>query len=123
MNMKTTLPFIFALFVSGCSNSQKEFRYQMDYPIQAARLSIGGEVSAAIDCSARKIKITSDSSDGILSRHVKSRLNKICYKRDDVFNVIYAFDPVRGARQNLLATQPGRVLEPLNPYEFSDGDS
>lgn len=114
--------YVFLLLIvttlSGCSSIPNEHHFQMDYPLQAARLSIGGEVSAIIKCDTHEINIISDTSGGLFSNHIKRRINNICYNNNESFHVIYKFDPVRGARQNLLATQPNRNLPVLNTYEL-----
>ncbi len=119
MKQLSTFIFLIVTTLSGCTNHNfGDYRFQMDYPLQAARLSISGEVFAIVNCPDRKIYIISDSSSGILSRHVKSRLANICYNNEASFQVIYKFNPVRGPRQNMIATEKNRTLPVLNAYEL-----
>ncbi len=119
MKQLSTFIFLSVTTLSGCTNQDiVDYRFQMGYPLQAARISISGEVSAIINCQDRKIDIISDSSGGILSRHVKSRLANICYNNEESFQVIYKFNSVRGPRQNMIATEKNRTLPVLNTYEL-----
>lgn len=119
MKQLPTFIFLSVTILSGCTNQNiVDYRFQMDYPLQAARLSISGEIFAIVNCPDRKIDIISDSSGGILSRHVKSRLANICYNNEESFQIIYKFDPVRGPQQNMIATEKNRTLPVLNTYEL-----
>jgi len=100
---------ISALLVTGCSNTERPYNYVMDYPVSASRLSLSGTVIADIDCDRHDVKIISDTSDGIFSRHIVKRVNGICYKKAGSYTVEFVFDPERGPKHNMLATQANRV--------------
>lgn len=122
--MKTRLLLTaITFFMFGCSGHEKENNFKMDYPVDAARLSLGGDIHVNIDCVKRKVNVISDSSNGIFSRHVKKRLNNICYKKIDNFDVVYRFEPEMGVKQNMIATHFPRVPPASNTYKLSDGDS
>lgn len=110
-------------FLFGCSSHEREYNFKMDYPVDAARLSLGGDIHVNIDCATREVNVISDSSNGIFSRHVNKRLSNICYKKTDKLNVVYHFEPAKGVRQNMIATQYPRVPPASNTYKLSDRDS
>ncbi|MHA8112679.1 hypothetical protein ACX122_06105 [Kosakonia cowanii] len=120
--MKTLCAVAF-LLLAGCNNKYTDHDFVMDYPVDAARLSLGGDIHVNIDCSTREVKVISDTSNGIFSRHVNKRISNICYKKMDVLDIVYHFEPARGVRQNMLATQYPRVPPVSNPNKLSDGDS
>ena len=102
------IPFVFLV---GCTNVNKPYNFQMDYPVAAARLSLSGKVAANINCETKTVDIISDTSDGLFSRHIKQRINSICYGKTDSRRVEYSFNADRSPRTNMLATQPSRTLE------------
>ena len=110
-------------FMFGCSGHEREYNFKMDYPVDAARLSLGGDIHVNIDCAKRKVNVIADSSNGIFSRHVNKRLSNICYKKADNFDVVYRFEPAKGVRQNMIATHYPRVPPASNADKLSDGDS
>ncbi|MDS1912684.1 hypothetical protein QSI79_05140 [Enterobacter asburiae] len=110
-------------FMFGCSGHEREYNFKMDYPVDAARLSLGGDIHVNIDCATREVNVISDSSNGIFSRHVNKRLSNICYKKTDKLNVVYHFEPAKGVKQNMIATQYPRVPPASNTYKLSDRDS
>lgn len=113
-----------ALFLTaGCANNDRNYDFRMDYPVDAARLSLGGDIHVKIDCASREVKVISDSSDGIFSSHINKRLSNICYKKTDRFDVVYRFEAAKGVRQNILSTQYPRVPPASNTDKLSDGDS
>lgn len=97
---------LLVMMLSACS--ERPYSFAIDYPIDAARLSLGGTVVAKIDCDTKSVQIISDTSNGIFSRHISRRVSNICYNKSGIINATYNFDPVRGPQQNLLATQPNR---------------
>lgn len=111
------------LLLAGCTAKHTDNTFQMDYPVDAARLSLGGDIHVNIDCSTREVEVISDTSNGIFSRHVNKRISNICYKKMDKLDIVYHFEPARGVRQNMLATQYPRVPPVSNPNKLSDGDS
>ena len=122
--MKTRLLLTaITFFMFGCSGHEKEYNFKMDYPVDAARLSLGGDIHVNIDCVKRKVNVISDSSNGIFSRHVNKRLSNICYKKADNFDVVYRFEPVKGVKQNMIATHYPRVPPTSNTDKLNDGDS
>lgn len=94
------------LMLSACSSGT--YNYVMDYPTDAARLSLGGKVETKINCDIKQVEIISDTSNGIFSRHIKNRVKSICYNKKGVMYITYLFDPVRGPQQDILSTQPNR---------------
>jgi hypothetical protein len=111
------------LLLNGCATEHTDNAFKMDYPVDAARLSLGGNIHVKINCAAREITVISDSSNGIFSRHINKRLNNICYKKTDIIDVVYIFDSVKGARQNMLATQYPRVPPESDTDKLGNGDS
>jgi hypothetical protein len=72
--MKTRLLLTaITFFMFGCSGHEREYNFKMDYPVDAARLSLGGDIHVNIDCAKRKVNVISDSSNGIFSRHINKR--------------------------------------------------
>jgi len=98
-----------SLTVAACATSGRDNDYVMDYPIDAARMSLGGEITALVDCDKKEVSVISDTSNGIFARHLKRRVWNICFSKQGKFKVTYRFDPVRGTGQNMLATQPSRT--------------
>ena len=111
------------LLVAGCTNTHTDNAFRMDYPVDAARLSLGGDIHVNIDCTTREMTVISDSSNGIFSRHVNKRLSNICYKKTDKLDVVYRFNAAKGVRQNMIATQYPRVPPESNTDKLSNGDS
>lgn len=111
------------LLMFGYSGHEREYNFKMDYPVDAARLSLGGDIHVNIDCVKREVNVISDSSNGIFSRHINKRLSNICYKKADKFNVVYRFEPSKGVKQNMIATHYPRVPPASNTDKLSDGDS
>ncbi|EPG2187197.1 MULTISPECIES: hypothetical protein [Enterobacteriaceae] len=111
------------LLLAGCANKHTDYTFKMDYPVEAARLSLGGDIHVNIDCATREMKVISDSSNGIFSRHVNKRLSNICYKKTDKLDVIYRFNAAKGVRQDMIATQYPRVPPVSNTDKLSDRDS
>lgn len=111
------------ILLTGCNNQQIQRNYLIDYPIDAARMSLGGHAEVAINCATREIEIISDSSNGIFSRHIKKRLSNICYKKTDKFDVIYRFDLAKGVKQDMIATHYPRVPPASNPNKPRDRNS
>ncbi|HDS4389401.1 TPA: hypothetical protein QH079_004338 [Enterobacter roggenkampii] len=110
-------------FMFGCSGHEKEYNFKMDYPVDAARLSLGGDVHVNIDCATREVNVISDSSNGIFSRHINKRISNICYKKTDKLDVVYRFEPAKGVKQDMIATQYPRVPPVSNSDKLSDGNS
>lgn len=123
MKLRTFLIAMLPLVLSGCVKHSKEYNFQMDYPVDAARLSLGGDVNVQINCATRKMDVISDTSDGLFSRHIYRRLSNICYKKTDSMNVIYHFIADKGVKQNMIATQYPRVPPKSDPNELSKRDS
>ncbi|WP_152527596.1 hypothetical protein ACP26F_17460 [Franconibacter pulveris 1160] len=109
MKLTKAITLVIALATSACAISGKPVNYVMDYPVEASRMSLGGEVTALIDCDTKEVSVISDSSNGIFSRHLNRRAWNICFRKQGQFKVTYRFDPVRGVGQNMLATQPSRT--------------
>jgi len=120
--MKVTY-FAALMLLAGCTGPRTMNNFQMDYPVEAARLSLGGDVSASINCSTREINILSDSSNGIFSRHIQKRLSNICYKKNNKMTVHYYFTSEKGVRQNMLATQHPRIPPQSYTHKPGNGDS
>lgn len=122
--MKTRLLLTAITFLMfGCSGHEREYNFKMDYPVDAARLSLGGDIHVNIDCVKREVNVIYDSSNGIFSRHVNKRLSNICYKKADKFDVVYRFEPAKWVKQNMIATHYPRVPPTSNTDKLSDGDS
>ncbi|MDR0162440.1 hypothetical protein P7L84_02495 [Enterobacter ludwigii] len=111
------------LLLAGCTNKHTENTFHMDYPVDAARLSLGGDIHVNIDCATREVEVISDSSNGIFSRHINKRLSNICYKKTDKLDVIYRFNSAKGVKQDMIATHYPRVPPVSNANKLSDGDS
>lgn len=111
------------LLLAGCTNKHTDNAFQMDYPVDAARLSLGGDVHVNIDCATKEVVVISDSSNGIFTRHINKRLSNICYKKYDKLDIVYRFNAAKGVKQNMLATQYPLVPPVSNTYKLSDGDS
>lgn len=111
------------LLVAGCTNKHTDNTFQMDYPVDAARLSLGGDIHVNIDCATREVDVISDSSNGIFIRHINKRLSNICYKKTDKLDIVYRFEPAKGVKQNMIATQYPRVPPVSNSDKLSDGNS
>ena len=120
--MKLLFAAVF-LLLAGCSSKHTDNAFRMDYPVEAARLSLGGDIHVNIDCATREMTVISDSSNGIFSRHVNKRLSNICYKKNDKLDVVYRFNAAKGVRQNMIATQYPRVPPESNTDKLSNGDS
>ncbi len=41
------------LLVAGCTNKHTDNAFQMDYPVDASRLSLGGDIHVNIDCATK----------------------------------------------------------------------
>lgn len=123
MKPRTFLIAILPLVLCGCLKHSNEYNFQMDYPLDAARLSLGGDVNVQINFATRKINVISDTSNGIFSRHIYKRLSNICYKKTDSMSVIYHFNANKGVKQNMIATQYPRVSPKSDPNELSKRDS
>ena len=111
------------LLVAGCADKDRDYAFKMDYPVDAARLSLGGDIHVNIDCATREVNVISDSSNGIFSRHINKRLSNICYKKTDKIDVVYRFEPAKGVKQDMIATQYPRVPPVSNSNKLSDGNS
>ena len=109
MKLTQAMTLAISLVSVACASSVKDAGYVMDYPLEAARMSLGGEITAVFDCDKKKLSVISDTSNGIFARHLNKRAWNICFKKHGQFKVTYRFDPVRGAIQNMLATQPPRT--------------
>ncbi|CAK0703274.1 hypothetical protein FGAF467_15430 [Escherichia coli] len=91
-----------ALVLSGCV-TVRPYYYKIDYPINAARLSLGGEARVLINCDTREVDIVFDTSKGIFGRHIRNRVNSICYQRKGPIDIIYRFEPVSVDGQSMSA--------------------
>ena len=111
------------LLLAGCAEKHTDYVFRMDYPVDAARLSLGGDIHVNIDCAPREVDVISDCSHGIFSRHINKRLSNICYKKTDKLDVVYRFEPAKGVKQNMIATQYPRVPPVSNSDKLSDGNS
>lgn len=111
------------LLVTGCTNKHTENAFQMDYPVDAARLSLAGDIHVNIDCATREVEAISDSSNGIFSRHINKRLSNICYKKTNKFDVVYRFDLAKGVKQDMIATHYPRVPPASNSNKPGDRNS
>ncbi|HHA1302622.1 hypothetical protein [Enterobacter kobei] len=120
--MKRLFASVF-LLLAGCSSKHTDNAFRMDYPVEATRLSLGGDIHVNINCATREMTVISDSSNGIFSRHINKRLSNICYKKTDKLDVIYRFNAAKGVRQNMIATQYPRVPPESNTDKLSNGDS
>ncbi|HCQ7773308.1 hypothetical protein UXO04_23335 [Enterobacter kobei] len=120
--MKRLFAAVF-LLLAGCSSKHTDNAFRMDYPVEATRLSLGGDIHVNIDCATREMTVISDSSNGIFSRHINKRLSNICYKKTDKLDVVYRFNAAKGVRQNMIATQYPRVSPESNTDKLSNGDS
>ena len=100
------------LLVTGCTNKHTENAFQMDYPVDAARLSLSGDIHVNID-----------SSNGIFSRHINKRLSNICYKKTNKFDVVYRFELAKGVKQDMIATHYPRVPPASNSNKPGDRNS
>ncbi|HFP8179635.1 hypothetical protein [Enterobacter hormaechei] len=120
--MKLLFAVVFLLLV-GCADKHTDYKFKMDYPVEAARLSLGGDIHVNIDCATREMVVLSDSSNGIFGRHVHKRLNNICYKKKDKLDVVYRFNSKKGVRQSMISTQYPRVPPESNAYKLSEGNS
>lgn len=109
--------------LAACGNDSSRYHYQMDYPIDAARLSISGNAEVTVNCATKEVKILSDSSNGVFSRHIQKRVYNICYMKNETLNIVYQFNPATGVRQNMLATHFPRVPPVSNANKASDRDS
>lgn len=109
--------------LSACGNDSNRYHYQMDYPIDAARLSISGNAEVTVNCVTKEVKVVSDSSNGVFSRHIRKRVYNICYMKNETLNIVYQFNPATGVRQNMLATHFPRVSPESNANKASDRDS
>lgn len=104
------LHLIIPLFlISGCSVDNRPYDFVMDYPIEASRLSLSGSLEVEIDCDKYSLQVISDTSNGIFSRHVKSRVNSLCYGKKGMTKVSYIFNAPRTPAYNMIATQPQRT--------------
>ena len=111
------------LLMAGCADEHADNAFQMDYPVDAARLSLGGDIRVNIDCATREVEVISDSSNGIFSRHINKRLSNICYKKSDKLDVVYRFNSSKGVKQDMIVTHYPRVPPVSNSNKLSDGDS
>lgn len=110
------------VLVAGCADKNTDYTFRMDYPVEAARLSLGGDIHVNIDCATRKMDVISDTSNGIFSRHIYKRINNICYKKTDKLDIVYRFNSTKGVKQDMIATQYPRVPPESDSYKLSDGD-
>jgi hypothetical protein len=56
--MKTRLLLTaITFFMFGCSGYEREYNFKMDYPVDAARLSLGGDIHVNIDCEKGKLTL------------------------------------------------------------------
>jgi hypothetical protein len=56
--MKTRLLLTaITFFMFGCSGHEREYNFKMDYPVDAARLSLGGDIHVNIDCAKGKLTL------------------------------------------------------------------
>ena len=111
------------LLLAGCTNKHTDNAFQMDYHVDAARLSLGGDIHVNIDCATREVEVISDSSNGIFSRHIKKRLSNICYKKTDKLDVFYRFNSAKGVKEEMIASHDPRVRRGSLANKLSDGDS
>lgn len=109
MKLTKAMTLVIALATSVCATSGRNTDYVMDYPVEASKMSLGGEITAVVDCDKKEVSVISDTSNGIFARHLNRRAWNICFKKQGQFKVTYRFDPVRGTGQNMLATQPSRT--------------
>lgn len=107
MKYKSLLAIPF-LILAGCASANHPYNFKMDYPVDAARLSLSGSVVAMVDCDNKTADIISDTSGGVFSRHVKKRIHNICYGKTGVSKVEYDFNAPRTAKNDMIATQPAR---------------
>lgn len=112
-----------ALLLTGCAANDRSYAFEMDYPMDAARLSLSGETHVNINCATRELNVISDTSNGIFSRHINKRLSNICYQKTGKLDVVYRFESGKGVRQDMLATQYPRVPPASNPNKLSNGNS
>ena len=123
MKFKSILFTAMLSALAACGNDSGRYHYQMDYPIDAARLSISGNAEVIVNCATKEVKILSDSSNGVFSRHIQKRVYNICYMKNETLNIVYQFNPATGVRQNMLATHFPRVPPESNSNKASDRDS
>lgn len=123
MKFKSILFTAMLSALAACGNGSGRNHYQMDYPIDAARLSISGNAEVTVNCATKEVKILSDSSNGVFSRHIQKRVYNICYMKNETLNIVYQFNPATGVRQNMLATHFPRVPPESNANKASDRDS
>ena len=97
--------------ISGCSSTERPYNFVMDYPVEASRLSLSGKLVAELNCDKHSLKLISDTSNGIFSRHVKNRVNSLCYGKKGTRNITYLFNAPRTPAYNMIATQPQRTPE------------
>ncbi|EFG9986379.1 hypothetical protein ACQLRR_004241 [Escherichia coli] len=112
-----------ALLLVGCTTTAKSYEYQMDYPVDAARLSLSGDARVLINCDTREVNVISDTSNGLFSRHIKNRISNICYQKKDTLNIVYHFDSAKGVDQDMIATHYPRVPPKSNTHKPGDGNS
>lgn len=108
MKIRIITLLIISGFVTGCANTNRPYNYQIDYPVEAARLSLSGDVIANIDCDSNKAEIISDSSNGIFSKHIQKRVSSICYKKSGKHKAQYQFLAMRDGTNDILTYQPNR---------------
>lgn len=108
MKVRIITTLTISMLVAGCANKERPYNYQIDYPVDAARLSLSGDVVANIDCDYNKAEIISDSSNGIFSRHIQKRLSSICYKKSGKYKTKYQFIAMRDGTHDILSYQPNR---------------
>lgn len=108
MKIRIITMITISMFFSGCANKDRSYSYQMDYPVEAARLSLSGDVIANIDCDSNKAEIISDSSNGIFSKHIQKRVSSICYRKSGKYKTQYQFIAMRDGTNDILTYQPNR---------------
>lgn len=99
------------VLVSGCSANNRPYNFVMDYPVEALRLSISGDIKAVVNCENNSIQVISDTSGGIFARHLKRRAKNICFGKTEAQHVHYIFKALRGPANDMLVTQPQRTPE------------
>lgn len=99
--------FILICFLALVSFGAFAENIQIGFPVDAARMSLTGEVKANIDCSQKSIDIIS-STNSIFTKHVKKNINVFCYKDTDRYNVTFRFIKGDSYRVDLKTSQPGR---------------
>ncbi|QPJ98884.1 hypothetical protein IDM36_13135 [Enterobacter mori] len=123
MKLKSLLLTVLLTVLSGCISKNREYNFQMDYPVEAARTSLSGDVNVKIYCITRKMYVISDTSGGVFSRHIRKRISNICYKKTDTITILYHFKASNGAGQDMIVTQYPRVPPKSDTNKLSKRDS